>query len=368
MLEMQPDTRPRQAPGGNEALPPVTIVIIGRNEAENLPACIQSVRAMNYPQDRLEILYVDTDSTDGSPDVARALGVRVYEEHSDFPSPGRARNRGWREARHSIVHFIDGDMTIAPDYLRRAVTRLGAHKVGCVFGLLEERYRDQSWLSRLMHYRWAVKSPGYIDAPGAGGTFLKSVLAEVGGYNPNILQGEETELGFRVRQRNYKILLIDEVMGVHDYAIHTLGDWLRRAYRGTGYSFGRILQLPPTPGLVEAQRGARRNLIQGALALAAVSLCLITRAWRVLILVPLGLPVYVALKYWQPAERRWLRIAYFMLDYVAKPVIWAGMVGFWLSQRWPAKQRASRRVSLPQVASHDGQKHAPQPSPTLTHE
>ncbi len=341
MFARQEDIRVRRLAQTNGTLPCVSVVIIGRNEAENLPACIQSVRGMNYPQDHLEILYVDTDSTDGSPDVARHLGVTVYEEHSNFPSAARARNRGWREARHAIVHFIDGDMTIAPDYLRRAVFRLGVDNVGCVFGLLEERYREQSWLSRIMHYRWAIKSPGYVDAPGAGGTFLKSVLTEVGGYNPDILQGEETELGFRVRQRGYKILLIDAMMGVHDYAIHTLGDVLRRYYRGTGYSFARILQLPPTPGLVETQRGARRNLIQCALALAFLSLCLVTRAWRVLALVPVCLPLYVAVKYWQPSERRWLRIAYFLLDYLAKPVIWAGMIGFWWHNQVSRSQPAS---------------------------
>ena len=79
-----------------DTLPCVSVVIIGRNEAENLPACIQSIGEMDYLQDSLELMYVDTDSTDGSPDVARSLGVTVYKEHGNVPSPGRAHNRGWR--------------------------------------------------------------------------------------------------------------------------------------------------------------------------------------------------------------------------------------------------------------------------------
>ena len=314
-------------------LPAVSVVVIGRNEAKNLPDCIRSIRDLDYPQDRLEVVYVDTDSTDGSPDVARALGVTVYEEHSDFPSPGRARNRGWREARHGLVHFIDGDMTIAPGYLREAVRHLGRDNVACVIGVLDERYRQQNLLSRILQRDWDVKTPGDVAAPAAGGTFLTRALREVGGYNPEILRAEETDLGFRLRERGYRILLIDEVMGIHDYDLHTLGGLVRRFYGSIGYHFGRVLQLPPTPSLAREQRAARRNVVEAAGALAAIALAAAMRWWWAFVLGPLVLPLYVVGRYWQPRARRRQRIVYFLLEYLAKPAIWAGMAGFWWRHR-----------------------------------
>jgi glycosyltransferase involved in cell wall biosynthesis len=42
------------------------VVVIGRNEGERLRACLESVLAMHYPRELLDVLYVDSASTDGS--------------------------------------------------------------------------------------------------------------------------------------------------------------------------------------------------------------------------------------------------------------------------------------------------------------
>jgi len=313
-------------------LPPVSVVIIGRNEAANLPACIHSVRKMNYPQDRLELIYVDTDSSDGSPDVARALGVTVYEEHSDFPSPGRARNRGWQEARHDIIHFVDGDMTVDAGYLREAVRHLGQSNVACVIGRLQERQASCNLLTQILEYPWKVKEPGFVDAPGAGGTFLKSVLADAGGYNPYLLKGEETELGYRLRSRGHRILLLDQVMGTHDYDIRTPRQlWAR--YCSMGRSFAKVLQLPSSASIAAERRAARRHLVQGGLALLLLVGLLALGLWWAVLLMPLLLALYVVVRYWRPTRLRGLRIAYFMLEYFLKPAVWFGMAQFAIMRR-----------------------------------
>lgn len=344
----------------NERLPGVSIVVIGRNEAENLPACIRSIRDMDYPTDRLEILYVDTDSTDGSPDAARALGVMVYEEHSSFPSPGRARNRGWRQARHGIVHFVDGDMTVDPLYLRVALRHLGRDRVACVCGSLLERNVRHNPISRILQYAGKGKQPGDVGASAAGGTFLRSALEETGGYNSELLCGEETELGHRLGQHGYRILLIEQIMGTHDFGIRGLGGlWAR--YRNAGRAFARILQLPEVPSLAAEKRAARRTLVQGFLA-APVLLCALSLGlWWVLPLAPLLLALYVVVRYWHPREHRELRIPYFLLEYFFKPAIWAGMIQFSLSRpktvQGPRLHRHRPRVSgdiVPDLSSNDG--------------
>lgn len=315
-------------------LPLVSVVVIGRNEAKNLPSCIRSIRKMSYSQDRLEVMYVDTDSTDGSSDVASSLGVKVYEEHSDFPSPGRARNRGWREAHHDLVHFVDGDMTVAPSYLVEAVTYLGADNVVCVIGRLEEHGSPHSLLSTALEYPWKSRQPGFVDAPGAGGTFLRTALAEIGGYNPEILKGQETELGRRLRACGYRILMIDRPMGVHDYQIDGFRDlWQRSAT--IGRSFARVLHLPPSESLASEQRAARRSLLQGVIAICAGGAMLLLGLWWVLLISILLLGPYVVVRYWRPAALRSQRIPYFLLDYYFKPAVWFGMVRYFVANRKP---------------------------------
>jgi cellulose synthase/poly-beta-1,6-N-acetylglucosamine synthase-like glycosyltransferase len=287
---------------------------------------------MDYPQERLEIIYVDTDSTDGSPNVARSLGVTVYEEHSDFPSPGRARNRGWREAQYEIIHFVDGDMSVDPGYLREAVGHLGQGNVACVIGRLQERHASRQLLPRILEYSWKAKQPGFVDAPGAGGTFLKSALAEIGGYEPYLLRGEETALGHRLRCRGYRILLLDRVMGTHDYDIHTPRQ-LWAHYYSIGRSFAKVLQLPPSPSFASERRAARRHIVQGGLALLLLVALLALRLWWMVLLTPLLMGLYVVVRYWSPARLRGVRIAYFILGYFYKPAIWFGMVQYTIKPR-----------------------------------
>lgn len=306
-------------------LPPVSIVIIGRDEAHNLPDCIQSIRRIDYPQQALEVLYVDTDSNDGSPEVARRLGVKVYEEHSDFPSPGRARNRGLQEAQHDIIHFVDGDMWVNPYYLGQAVTYLGKDNVACVIGRLEERFSATNLVSRILEYPWKNRAAGYVHAPGGGGTFLKKALIEVGGYNPDILKGQETELGERLRRHGYCILLIDQTMGNHDYGLHDLGTvWTW--YQTKGRSFGKLLKLEPTGFIAAHQRLARRALWQAIVAILLVIAATIAGRWWLIPVLPFLLVLYVIVRYWQPARLRSLRIGYFLMEYFFKPAIWLGMM------------------------------------------
>ena len=329
---------------------PVSVVVIGRNEAKNLPLCIQSIREMNYPQVQVEILYVDTDSSDGSPDVARSLGAMVFEEHSDFPSPGRARNRGWQEAKHDIVHFIDGDMSIGCDYLSHAVPCLVNDQAACVFGCIDERNKSRNLFSRIMHYNWENKSPGYLDAPGAGGTFLRSALIQVDGYNPDLLQGEETDIGRRLRPMGHRILMIDQLMGIHDYDVQTLGSVARRFYNGTGRYYGRLLLMPRSERIAPEQRAAFRSLIQCLGALALTVTTLIAGWWIAIALLPLLLPLYITVKYWQPARLRRLRIEYFLMTYSVKPLIWAGMLGFlWNNWRQRSAHGRTMGTRMPQA-------------------
>ena len=96
-------------------LPTVDAVVIGRNEGARLVACLGALRGVI---DR--VVYVDSGSTDASPEVARAAGAQVVALDPDRPfTAARARNAGLRALscdppRH--VQFIDGDCILRPDW------------------------------------------------------------------------------------------------------------------------------------------------------------------------------------------------------------------------------------------------------------
>jgi len=64
--------------------PSFSVVMIGKNEARTLPRLLASLK--EFQERGGEVVYTDTNSTDGSPDVARSLGCVVFEEGDRFVS------------------------------------------------------------------------------------------------------------------------------------------------------------------------------------------------------------------------------------------------------------------------------------------
>lgn len=77
------NTRPVE----DERLPSMTIIVPCHNEAEVIDRCLNSVKAQDYPHDKLEIIVVDDGSTDGTAD-------RVEEHLYGQPAPGSYLLRG----------------------------------------------------------------------------------------------------------------------------------------------------------------------------------------------------------------------------------------------------------------------------------
>ena len=311
-------------------LPYVSVIVIGKNEAKNLRGCIQSIRNINYPQDRLEVIYVDTNSTDGSPQVARSLGSRVFEENSDFPTAALARNRGCHEAKYDVVHFLDSDIIMDPDYLREAVNYLGKGDIVCVIGRLEEIGAEKNWISKVLATDWQKKKAGFVHAPGAGGTFIKEVFLEVGGYNPKLPVGEETDLGLRLKRLGCKILLIDRVMGIHDYGIKNIRSLVNRFFR-LGKNFGLIMISPSIS--TNMKKPAYKLLIQGGTCFITALFFFIYDLWLWLLVLmaitPFFLIGYILLRYKRAIFKQGSGLhifLYFYFAYIMKPIIFAGLI------------------------------------------
>ena len=120
--------------------PPLSVVIIGRNEGQRLVDCIRSVQNMNDPPSGMEIIYVDSDSTDGSVDRAKALGTKVLVVHPERPAAAIGRNAGWRAAKAPLILFLDGDTILHPDFVKEATQSLdNSPKVAIVWGHFKKK-------------------------------------------------------------------------------------------------------------------------------------------------------------------------------------------------------------------------------------
>ena len=92
----------------------LTIVAIGRNEAENLSRLIHSIKALiaycNFP---IETVFVDSASQDDSVEIASAFFDVVCQlEADDNLCASAGRYVGTLEAENPFVFYIDADMEV----------------------------------------------------------------------------------------------------------------------------------------------------------------------------------------------------------------------------------------------------------------
>jgi glycosyltransferase involved in cell wall biosynthesis len=105
-------------------LPSLSIVILTRNEARNIVDCVRSARFAD------EVLVLDSGSTDGTPDLARAEGATVSAS-TDWPGFGPQKNRVLAQATGDWVFSLDADERITQP-LREAILQAIAVPAGKV--------------------------------------------------------------------------------------------------------------------------------------------------------------------------------------------------------------------------------------------
>jgi GT2 family glycosyltransferase len=269
----------------------VGVIAIGRNEGERLARCLTTVCGRGSP-----VVYVDSASADGSPEIARAAGAEVLELDPARPmSAARARNEGFeRLARIApdvrFVQFVDGDCEIAPGWIAAALAAMEARpEVAVACGRLRELYPEASPYNRLADLEWDGPV-GEIEA--CGGIFLvrSEAFRRAGGFDASVLAAEDDEFCLRIRRDGGTILRLPDLMGRHDMAMTRFSAWWRRAVRG-GQAYAQGFDLH---GRGPERHFARqlRGVAAWGLALPAVALGL---AWPTRGLSLLLLLGYVAL-------------------------------------------------------------------------
>jgi cellulose synthase/poly-beta-1,6-N-acetylglucosamine synthase-like glycosyltransferase len=231
--------------GNNSALrtkelPEIDCVIIGINCSRTLADCIGSVRKADYPQEKLQVIYVDGGSTDASVEVARRFpGVRVVSLHREYPTPGSGRNAGWKAGSAPFVQFLDSDTLVDRGWLDRGVeTIMDDEKLGAVFGRRDEMHPESSVYNWIGNLEWNPV-PGESAAFGGDVLVRRKALEKTGGYDEVLVGGEDPELSRRIIRSGWRILHLDAPMTRHDLAMKTHTQYLKRAFR-SGYGFAAV--------------------------------------------------------------------------------------------------------------------------------
>ncbi|MGD6806472.1 MAG: glycosyltransferase [Candidatus Bathyarchaeia archaeon] len=202
-------------------MPPlVTVGICVRNGEALLPAAVESILRQDYPQNRIQIIFIDDCSQDRTPQIIRYYTSQLGERAKAFKSAGKglgnARNQLVEAADGEYLLFVDADEILTPSYLRRQVEVLNNNpKVGITAGVFKtvpgNLILNLEVAPYIVNQKNYGKSKSFLlktDKPiGTGGTaFRISAVRQVHGFDERIRgAGEDINLVMRIRNAGWQI-------------------------------------------------------------------------------------------------------------------------------------------------------------------
>jgi GT2 family glycosyltransferase len=281
----------------------ISVVVIGRNEGQRLARCLEAIGKVRGVSVR-ELIYVDSASTDGSPELAKGYGATTIELKTDRPTAALGRNAGWRQATSDIVLFLDGDTAVDPDFPRIASEALLSNpEIAVVWGNLTEAKPEASPYIRVLELEW-LYPPGSAEFCGGNAMMRRSAVADAGGFDETLIAGEEPDLCRRMRASGLKILHIDSPMAQHDLQITRFKQYWRRAVR-SGHAYAEVSARFRKSGDQFWSADRRANLIRGGFWLTSLLAAVVASIWFGMISVGLWVAVLCALSLRSAWKARW---------------------------------------------------------------
>ena len=121
--------------------PEVTLFIAAYNEKDYVAAKMKNTLSLEYPKEKINIIWVTDGSDDGTPDLLKGYPNTTVHHLDARNGKIGAMNRGMEFVKTPIVIFSDANTNLGKESIRRIVNLFGNPKVGCVSG--EKRIIDK---------------------------------------------------------------------------------------------------------------------------------------------------------------------------------------------------------------------------------
>lgn len=221
-------------------LPRVSIVIPAKNEEANIAHCLESIRALDYCSDLVEVTVVDNGSGDQTVSKARSLGAKVLELPRGTIS--ELRNLGASSSTGELLAFVDADVCVEREWLLNAVNCFQETGAVCV-GASPAIPEANSWVERAWHEQIRIR-PGRCARDWIASMNLlvkRESFQAVGGFDPKLYTCEDVDLGYRLGRLG-PIVSDKSIRAVHYGEAKSLSGLFRKeSWRGIS-NFDGILQ------------------------------------------------------------------------------------------------------------------------------
>ncbi|MBQ1412806.1 MAG: glycosyltransferase family 2 protein [Clostridia bacterium] len=238
----------------------VSVCIVAYNEEKFLPNLFSDLNAQIYPHDKIEIILVDSMSTDNTRKVmrdfadantGRFIDIKVVENKR------KVQAAGWNVAilnsTCDVITRIDAHTSVPPEFVQLNMDNIreGEYVSGGVRPCVTEN--QTLWGAALLQTENSLFGSSISKARSGTkkeyvktmfhASYRREVFSEVGGFNENLLRTEDNEMHYRIRQAGYKFCFDPQIIS-YQYARNSLKKMIKQKY-GNGYWIGLTLGVSP---------------------------------------------------------------------------------------------------------------------------
>lgn len=207
----------------------VSVIIPIYNGESDLPELIKCLYNQTYPQELVEYLLIDNNSSDRTSEILAAASKEAQEKNINFKhltqnkiqSSYAARNLGIRKASYQILVFTDADCRPDTHWLEKIVQPLDKSSVGIVVGgiialpgtSLLEKYAERK---QLLSQKFLVEHPFCPYGQTANIAIRKQAFIEVGLFRPYLTTGGDADICWRIqKETNWQLEYVPEAIISH---------------------------------------------------------------------------------------------------------------------------------------------------------
>ena len=199
----------------------VTVIMPVYNGEDFIALSLPPLIKMQQAGEIIEVIVVDDSSTDSSAIIAKELGACIIPSGGRL-GPGAARNLAAKQAKGDILWFVDADVVVHENAARQLITGFTLPEVVAVFGCYDDHPVAQNFLSQyknLVHHYYHSHTNTEASTFWSGcGAVRKQAFLQAGGFDIDLYKRpsiEDIELGYRLKNAGWRILLIPELLSTH---------------------------------------------------------------------------------------------------------------------------------------------------------
>ncbi len=170
--------------------PLVSIIVPTRNSATTLANCLRSIQKQSY--NNIEIIIVDNNSTDKTPEIARKYTEQVFNKG---PERSAQRNFGTKQSKGDYLLFIDSDMKLSSDVVQSCVNKIKTNPGIKALIIPEESYGEGFWAKCKKLERSFYVGVNWMEA---ARFFARDVFIKFNGYDEANTGTEDYDLPQRI--------------------------------------------------------------------------------------------------------------------------------------------------------------------------